>query len=516
MRPRRTPTATTDGDGGITRFGVRSLVLVVLASLGLLAASAPASAQACTGGTTSDFNGDGEADLVIGDPDATVSGAARSGSVHIAYGDGATQTITQQDIADNDNAAGDRFGSALASTDWDGDGCSDLFIGVPFEAWANNTKAEAGVVVYIPGSPSGLDTAAADTWGQTAFGTNAGSETGDRFGYSLAAGTMENGTPFLVAGAPGESVGTVEKAGMVIYATPEAAVHIHQDSAGVPGVVEAGDLYGYSVAASPTGFVIGAPGEAIGDEDYAGTAHVFAHNDASQVPPVIGGIDQDSDGVSGVAEVGDWFGYAVDMVDYITSSGAATLVAVSTPGEDGGSTDQGGVWEFDAAGTLTQWRVDINQGRPGVGGGREDGDFMGMDLALVNRSPGQVAGWDDVLLAVGVPGEDSEEDDGSSFVDRGWVQGFSLIGEPGDHYFQVDDQLASAGIEWQDGSRLGASILADVDYLYVADPWSDAPAVYAIPWVNLTSGATDPVKTYTPSDFGLDAADVASFGAALA
>ncbi|GAB3239325.1 hypothetical protein GCM10027447_39000 [Glycomyces halotolerans] len=502
-------------------YGRRRLLAVagvmVLAVAGLATASSPAQAQACTGGTDSDFDGDGSADLAIGDPDATVAGAARSGAVHIAYADGRTQSVTQRNVADNDAAAGDRFGYSLASTDWNGDGCADLFVGVPFEDWSNNTLADAGIVVFIPGSPNGLDVTSADSLGQGAFGTSAGSETGDRFGFSLAAGTQAAGLPYLVAGAPGESIGTVTDAGAVVYATPDAAVNVHQNSTGVPGSAETGDGYGYSVAASGMAFAIGAPGEAIGADDYAGAAHVFAHNHAGSVPPCIGDIQQDAPGVSGGTEVGDMMGYSLAMVDYIPPGGGstATMVTISAPGEEpvgGEDLDSGWVFEFDIEQSASQ-RAAFHPDSTGVDGERDHGDFFGSTLTAVNRTPSQAVDWDDLLVAVGSPGEDIA---GEGLSDRGTVQVFSLIGAPGDHDVNAMPELESAGVDRQAGTRLGSSMQATATHLFIADPWSTSPAVYGIPWDNLTAGATDPHLVYTPADFDLTDIGTGSFGASLA
>jgi hypothetical protein len=90
--------------------------------LGLFTVSTSVLAQDCAAGAGSDFDGDGMQDLAIGDPDAMVGSSARAGRVYIAYGDGDRQTITQSDTPGNDNAAGDRFGHALAATDWNNDG----------------------------------------------------------------------------------------------------------------------------------------------------------------------------------------------------------------------------------------------------------------------------------------------------------------------------------------------------------------------------------------------------------
>lgn len=494
-------------------------MLFLLAGVGMFAVSTSVLAQDCTAGTGSDFDGDGLTDLAIGDPDADVSGMARAGSVHIAYGDGGRQTISQQGIYNNDNAAGDRFGHALAATDWNGDGCTDLLVGVPFEDWANNTMADTGVVVFVPGSADGLNTAAAATWGQETFNAAVTSEAGDQLGFSLAAGEMRNGTPYMLAGTPGEDVNAIKDAGMVIYRTTSGNIALFQDVETVSDASETGDLFGYSVASSPTRFAIGSPGESVGTEVRVGGVQAFNHNGATAVPVEFGSANQNSAIISGGAETGDIMGYALAMVDYkVTStSSTATMLVVSAPGEDGISdgqrdTDGGWVFELDANGTVTE-RLAFDQDSAGVAGARESGDLFGAALAAVNRAPDQVLAWDDLLLAVGSPGEDV----GSvrPYADRGWVQGFSLAGAPGDHGFDATSELDDAGADWRAQMRLGTFLHATVDHLIIADPLADSPTVYAIPWNNLLSGTEEPVETYQPSDWGLDAASVGSFGSSM-
>lgn len=481
----------------------------------MFAASTSVLALDCSAGVGTDFDGDGVADLAIGDPDATVSGVSRAGSVYIAYGDGAKQTITQKNIPDNDNAAGDRFAHALAAVDWNQDGCSDLLVGTPLEDWANNTEEDTGAIVFIPGSANGLVTASAQTWAQSSFGT-AAAEAGDQFGFSLAAGDLTNGTPFLLSGAPGEAVGTVADAGMVIYATPTNVTGISQDSPNVPGAAETGDLFGYSVAASPTRLAIGIPGEAIGTVVRAGAFTVFDHNGATATPTAAAGDgNQDSSVISGSAEVGDLMGYSVDIVDYRpTSTTTGTLLVVSAPGENGNAdTDGGWVFKFDASGTITE-TVTVDQGEAGVGGLREDGDLFGTGLSAVNRDPGGVTTWDELLLGIGSPGED--ETDSTQLIDRGWVQAISLIGAPGDHYMDTVPDLQDAGAKWRPEMQLGMWIRATPGSLVISDALAEHPAVYAIPWANLTADADEAVRVYTPAYFGADEFYAGSFGASLA
>ena len=78
-----------------------------------------------------------------------------------------------------------------------------------------------------------------------------------------------------------------------------------QDSAGVPGVVEAGDRFGRSLDTVRVGgtrrLAVGIPGEDVGSASNAGSVQLFTFNGVSLDPGV--GLTQDTAGVSGAAVV---------------------------------------------------------------------------------------------------------------------------------------------------------------------------------------------------------------------
>ncbi len=145
--------------------------------------------------TAGDFNGDGRADLAVGVPHEDVGAIANAGAVNVLYGAASGLTATGDQIWDQ-NTAGisdtaetdDEFGRALAAGDFDGDGDADLAIGVPYEDFGDPLLDGAGVVHVLDGSPAGLAVPGGDQlWHQNVTGVDGTAEAGDNFGYTLAA-----------------------------------------------------------------------------------------------------------------------------------------------------------------------------------------------------------------------------------------------------------------------------------------------------------------------------------------
>lgn len=101
---------------------------------------------------TADFDGDGHADLAIGAP-ASDKAFPDAGAVYIFRGDGAGGFAEAQVFTGD--GVGDNFGSSLAACDFDGDGAIDLAVGAP-NAESEAANRNQGSVALLFGGSSGL------------------------------------------------------------------------------------------------------------------------------------------------------------------------------------------------------------------------------------------------------------------------------------------------------------------------------------------------------------------------
>ncbi|HET6716034.1 MAG TPA: FG-GAP repeat protein [Nitrososphaeraceae archaeon] len=219
--------------------------------------------------TSGDFNGDGKDDLAIGVESETVVAAGGEGAVEVIYGSSsglsaispvADQFWSQESTDVNDVAEeSDAFGSSLTSGDYNGDGKDDLSIGVPTESVGS--IIESGGVEVIYGSSSGLSPTLVKPdqfWTQQSPDVNDVAEAIDDFGRSLTSGDFNgDGKDDLSIGVPGESVGTIPRAGgvEVIYGfssglsatSPVADQLWTQNSTSVKDFSEDFDNFGFSL-----------------------------------------------------------------------------------------------------------------------------------------------------------------------------------------------------------------------------------------------------------------------------
>jgi len=264
-----------------------------------------------------DFDGDGRSDLAIGMPDAdfqcqflqsNCTSLSASGAVAVLYsnqsGLGAHSQLWRQGfdgVCCNASNNG-HFGAALAAGDFNGDGKSELAVGMPGVSVGG--VAGAGAVNIFDGSTVGL-VYTGEIWNQDGISGQA-SQPGDAFGFSLAAGDFNaDGKTDLAVGAPYKNVNGVSDAGIVdiIYGSAaglsssvRSTQTWHRGTANLLGPSLSGQHFGWSLSAWNFGhdettviptippvittyrtadLAIGVPGDVVGGVSGAGAVNVI-------------------------------------------------------------------------------------------------------------------------------------------------------------------------------------------------------------------------------------------------
>ncbi|MGA4726322.1 hypothetical protein ACPB67_02785 [Micromonospora taraxaci] len=483
----------------------------------------------CVGGTESDFNGDGVADVAIADPEALVNGQTRAGQLHVSYGGSSTVDTLYEGVAKVPGAPepGDRFGTSISSYDANNDGCTDLAVGVPFQDVSG--LQDAGAVLVLLGSRAGLAKGPDSLiYHQDVTNVPDAAEAHDWFGHAVAGSQTASGQPYLVIGSPGEGL-AAPVTGIVHYIRGNVNLALGQGGAGIPGAAEIDDRTGYAVAASKYHWAVSSPGEAIGTEVFAGAVNVFSHVLTSGLPTLAAELNQDA--VPGPerdrAEANDNFGKSVAIAPYRPVGSAQgtqdSLVVVGAPGEDdlGGvrptfprPTDVGTahVFHVTATNTVTQVKSVLDNGRQL---NSSSGDYLGEKVAVVNTNPAVEGTNSTMFIAVGIPGRDSfapTEDGGPNTTDVGQVWVLPALGST-----NAPVKIERNGTSLPGDPRLseiaGTSLGVTSKRLLVATPYG-TDAVYGFTWSSLAGGATTPTETWQPGVNGFPA-NVSTFGAAV-
>jgi hypothetical protein len=234
-------------------------------------------------------------------------------------------------------------------------------------------------------------------------GIHGGAEVNDHFGEHLGVSAFGP----LVVGEPDEDVGAhAVDAGTVTIVFDNAGTGLltasgtySQDSPGVPGTAEAGDLFGTSVASIANGIdgvgvTVGVPGEALGSLRGAGTVDAFTVRPGNLVPANVSALSQNSSGVPGADEPYDHFGAQVAVV--------AAELCIGVPGEDLGRVTDAGRAVCEAGSKTWTEYAQGGSGFGNLGGAPQSGAAVGTQLSrLADDGEGDFfAGGEAVVVTI--------------------------------------------------------------------------------------------------------------------
>ena len=246
---------------------------------------------------------------------------------------------------------GDAFGLSVATGDTNGDGFDEISVGVPGKKV--NGFTGAGGVVILPGSAAGTTGTGSVLWDQQTSGISEASGKDDNMGYAVALGDLTgDGDADLIAGVPGEDVGSIQAAGGANVLLGGAGglsstgdTFWSQNHVGVANTSETNDFFGVAVTMGDFN------GDGKQDAGFGVSGENIAKADQGAVNTLqgaAGGLTttgqhmwtQDSTDIKDTAETGDQFGYSLSTGQF--GNGTQADLVVGVPFENIGSKVDGG------------------------------------------------------------------------------------------------------------------------------------------------------------------------------
>ncbi|MET9517612.1 FG-GAP-like repeat-containing protein [Streptomyces sp. NPDC002994] len=200
-----------------------------------------------------DVNGDGTDDLV-----AAVTSGEEWDSRSAAYWVGTPEGFAPQAMVAGTNGYSIEGGEHITAGDVNKDGYADIVVGRSVDGRDSDVSipmAKGGMITYIPGSATGPQGSKARVFNQDSPGIPGAAEPNDAFGRSVSINDVNgDGYGDIAIGVFGEAIGTLKRAGSVIVMRGSAtgptgtkAQGFNQDTPGVTGVAETDDFFGFAV-----------------------------------------------------------------------------------------------------------------------------------------------------------------------------------------------------------------------------------------------------------------------------
>jgi len=349
------------------------------------------------------FNGDAYDDVAVSSPYEDVGAISSAGQVHVFYGSASGLSASNDQIWNQDSAgiadfaeAGDTFGYAISSGDYNGDGRDDLAIGVIGENFAST---DDGLVHVIYGSASGLNSAGSEFWYQDSFGMLGTPGASDQFGTALASGDFNgDGRDDLAIGAPNDEDNAIgaDNSGQVnvLYGVASGldtfspggnalAILLTQETLGT-AANEAGDNFGSALTVGDFNndgrddLAIAHGREDVGALLEAGSVSI-SYGAAGGLTNVGAQLfNQDTSGMLDACESNDHFGWSMTTGDF-NGDGREDL-AIGVPEESIGATTLAGAVQVvygSASGLTTAGNQFWSQNTTNIEGAAENPDDFG-------------------------------------------------------------------------------------------------------------------------------------------
>jgi hypothetical protein len=393
-----------------------------------------------------DFNLDGYADLAAAAPKEDIGGVVDAGLVHVIPGSATGLTATGDRLFHQNstgilgsNQSGDRFGAALTTGDFNGDGFADLAIGVPGEDIGG--LLNTGRVAVLFGSPDGLTAAGDESWDQDKLGVVGSNRAGADRGEALAAGDFDrDGFWDLAIGVPGNATSGVTNSGAVLVLggwigglDPGADQWWTQNTPTIVDKAERGDRFGSVLETGDfngdnrSDLAIGIPREGVAGTSKAGAVAVILGSNGGLTAAGNTIWSEATEGILGDIKRNDRFGFALTAGDF-NADGRDDL-AIGIPYQEiGAKKDAGDVAVIYGGSVGLQPIADQrwNEAIPGVNGGAARYDHLGWALrAFDERSDG------DGDLVIGIPDQNVAKigNAGAILVLKGRPGGITAAGD---------------------------------------------------------------------------------------